>query len=202
MATATASKSDVFDPQATAEPEGLYEVVDGQVRQRPEMWVYEAFLSTNLMVDLNTYGRLYRLGRAYAHMLYLLNPETNLQRRPNVTFISADRWPLERRPARGKWALDIVPDLAVEIISPTHHTGDDFLKVQQYFQAGVKLVWMVLTSVDQVYAYHSPTEIQVLGRGDALEGGLVVPGFRVELNDLFGESVPSSELGPEAPLSE
>ncbi len=79
-----------------------------------------------------------------------------------------------------------MPDLAVEIISPTNRGGDDIRKIHQYFGSGLKQVWVVWPLVYQIYIYHSPTEIQVLSRGDTLEGGSVIPGFQVDLNDFFG----------------
>ena len=184
---ATALESEVLGPPTETEPEGLYEVVDGQVREKPAMGTFENILATNLVSLLNPFVRSNRLGWAVMENLFRLDSETNLQRRPDVAFVSADRWPLERRAPRATpW--EVVPDLAVEVISPTNQTGDDMRKIEEYFQAGVKQVWLILPSVEKIHVYRSPKEIQVLSRGDILEGGSVVPGFRVDLNDFFGET--------------
>ncbi|HEU5115286.1 MAG TPA: Uma2 family endonuclease [Isosphaeraceae bacterium] len=173
-------------PETATEPVGLYEVIEGQVREKPQMGAYESVLANVLKKWLDKIVESNQLGQAFTEVLFLIDRETKLQLRPDVAFVTAERWPLDRRPPRGKAAWEIIPDLAVEVISPTNRTLDDFMKIHQYFHAGVRLVWMVLPSVDQVYVFHSPTKIQVLGRGNTLEGGSVVPGFQVDLNDLFG----------------
>ncbi|HEU5115287.1 MAG TPA: Uma2 family endonuclease [Isosphaeraceae bacterium] len=187
MATATASELEVLDPPTSTEPEGFYEVVDGQVREKAQMGSFETELAANLLALLHPFAQSNKLGRANMEMLYLLNRETKLQLRPDVAFVSAERWPLSRKAPRTA-AWDVVPDLAVEIASPSNLINEDARKIEQYFQAGVKQVWLILPSVEKIHIYHSPKEIQVLGRGDTLEGGSVVPGFQVHLNDLFGEA--------------
>ena len=37
----------------------------------------------------------------------------------------------------------------------------------------------------EVYAYTSPTEVRVLALDDDLDGGDLLPGFRLALRDLF-----------------
>jgi Uma2 family endonuclease len=188
MATATAPETEVLEHRSAMEPEGLYEVVDGLVREKPEMGAYEAALASVLGSLLDNFGRTNRIGQAFVEALFRLDHDQGLQRRPDVAFVSTDRWPLNRRPPRGEWAWDVIPDLAVEVISPTNRTLEDFVKIREYFPAGVRLVWMVLPAVDQIYVFHSPTEVRVLQRGDVLDGESVIPGFRVEVNELFGES--------------
>ena len=51
--------------------------------------------------------------------LFRLRSEPNLQRRPDAAFVSFDRWPKAWRiPQANAW--DVVPDLAVEVVSPTN----------------------------------------------------------------------------------
>lgn len=168
------------------EPEGLYEVVDGQVREKPQMGSFEIELAMILARLLDTFGRANELGRANTEMLYLLDRDTKLRRRPDVAFVSAERWGLERRAPRTA-AWDVVPDLAVEIISPTNQTEEDMRKVQEYFRAGVRQVWMILPALEQVQVFPSPTESRILSRSDVLDAAPVVPGFRLVLADFFGQ---------------
>lgn len=174
-----------LETQPATEPEGLYEVVDGQVREKHEMGIPQIQMAVDFLGLLYPFVRSHGLGRVNMEMLYLLDRETNLQRRPDVAFVSADRWPLDREMPEGS-AWDVVPDLAVEIISPTNRSGDDLRKIAQYFQAGVKQVWVVYPSVEQVYVYRSPTEVRILTRADVLDASPVMPGFQVSVNDLFG----------------
>ncbi len=185
MATATVPESKLIDPQPATEPEGRYEVVDGQVREKPPMGNFENFLASDLLTLLNSFVQSNRLGWVVMEPLFRLKPEINLQRRPDLAFISFDRWPLKRgRPRDTPW--DVVPDLAVEVVSPTNQHRRDHAEDRGVFPCRRQTSVGHLPSVEKIHVYHSPKEIQVLGRGDTLEGGSVVPGFQVDLNDLFG----------------
>ena len=115
-----------------------------------------------------------------------------LVRIPDVSFVSWDRLP-ERRVPREP-IPDLVPDLAVEVIS-RHNTRQEMdRKLQDYFTAGVRLVWYVYhTPRREVWVYVSPTEYTVVREDETLDGGAVLPGFQLALADLFAEPA-----GPQA----
>ena len=162
----------------------LYEVVDGEIVEKPPMGVWEFELASILQDILSPFARSHRLGRVVTEMIFDLGPPVNRQRRPDVAFISAASWPLSRRaPRAAAWA--IVPELAVEIVSPSNPATHVIGKVLEYFAAGVSLVWVVYPDQEQVYAYDSPTSVRVFGRGDDLDGGAILPGFRLAIIDLF-----------------
>lgn len=189
MATVTEIQAPVIE----AEPEGLYEVVDGKVVEKPAMGAYEVEVASYLQGLIDTFARANGLGRAVSDMLFRIDPRRRLERRPDVAFVAKERWPIERRaPKTSAW--EIVPDLAVEIISPNNKTVDDARKLEDYFRAGVRAVWIVYPDVNKVYVYASPTEVTILALGDELDGGAVLPGFRLGLRELFGEE---SEPAPE-----
>ena len=164
--------------------DGLYEVVDGRAVEKPSMGAYDYELASVLQDILSPFARSRGLGRVLTEMMFDLSPAVDRQRRPDVSFASAAKWPLSRRaPKTAAWA--IVPELAIEIVSPTNPATEVIGKVQEYFTAGVKLVWFVYPDQEQVYAYESPTRIAVLARGDELDGKAVLPGFRLPVIDLF-----------------
>jgi Uma2 family endonuclease len=118
--------------------------------------------------------------------LFILDAEHDLRRRPDVAFVSARRWPLERKiPLTGDWA--IIPDLAVEVISPNDLFEAVIAKVGEYFRVGVQQVWLVIPLVQEVYVYESPTSIRLLTISDELEGGQLLSGFRMPVGNLFSE---------------
>ena len=164
--------------------DGLYEVVDGRAVEKPSMGAYEYELATIVLNYLHAHVRSRGLGRVLTGMMFDLRPAVDRQRRPDVSFVSAASWPLNRRaPKTAAWA--IIPELAIEIVSPTNPATEVIGKVQEYFAAGVRLVWVVYPDQEQVYAHESPTRIEVLARGDTLDGGAILPGFRLSVIDLF-----------------
>ncbi len=174
-----------------AEPEGLYEVIGTEVREKPPMGAYEYDLALVLAEAINAIARPLGLGRAFVEMLFDLRPAVDRSRRPDVAFVSTERWPMTRRaPREAAWKL--APDLAVEIVSPSNEVSDLLRKVEEYFRAGVRAVWVIEPDVLKVYAYTSPTAVRIFAVGDELDGGEVVPGFRIALSDLFGEEQPAA----------
>ena len=170
--------------------EPLYEIVNGQQVDLPPMSVYTTWLASCLHGLLWSYAREQGLGMSVAEMLFVLDAEHNLRRRPDVAFVSTARWPLDRAlPRTGDW--DVVPDLAVEVISPNDVFKDVLAKVREYFHYGVQVVWVIAPEEEQVYVYDSPTHVRILTGQDEMTGGEVVPGFRLPLGHLFQQAAPT-----------
>jgi Uma2 family endonuclease len=164
----------------------LYEVVNGQIVEQEPMGAYEVWIASVLHASVHSFSRRHKLGRAVSEMLFDLKLAVSRKRRPDVAFVSYDRWPSDRQVPRTE-AWEVVPNLAVEIISPTNPADDVVDKVAEYFQAGVEMVWIIFPSQHQVYAYTSPTDVRIIPRGGQLSGDPVLPGFVLSLADLFEE---------------
>ncbi len=164
----------------------LYEVVDDQIVELGPMGAHEIWLATELVVHLTNFARQHQLGRAVQAMLFDFTAMVQRKRRPDVAFVSYERWPRQRRVPHAE-AWEVVPNLTVEVISPSDR-GDDILdKVAEYFRIGVECVWVIFTSQEQVYIYESPTQVRILTRADELYGEPVLPHFRLLLAALFEE---------------
>ena len=85
----------------------------------------------------------------------------------------------------------VIPDLTVEVVSKTNSAYSVARKIDEYFEAGVLLVWVLYPSAYKVYVYDSPTNVRILQIGDDLDGGAVLPGFRIPLSKLFDRKSPS-----------
>jgi Uma2 family endonuclease len=165
----------------------FYEVVNNQVVELAPMGAYEVWIATLLVARLATFARQHQLGRAVQEMLFDLTSTTGRKRRPDVAFVSFERWPLHRRIPRTE-AWEVVPNLAVEVVSRTD-SGDYIVdKVAEYFHAGVERVWVVFPSQEQVYTYDSPTSVRILTRRDELSGDPILPHFRLPLVELFEDA--------------
>lgn len=186
--------SEIDAPPVGAGP--FYEIVNGQVVEPPEMGVFETWIATVLsdaiVLHFAQSGR--RLGRTAVETLFRLDPESKQQRRPDLAFVSFERWPRDRPVPRAA-AWDVAPDLAVEVISPTDLTIEVLEKVRAYFRAGVRQVWLVFPREGVVHVYDSPKRITVLDAMDDLEGGAILPGFRLRLADLFDETAGAGPAG-------
>lgn len=105
-------------------------------------------------------------------------------RRPDVAFVPYSRWS-RNRPIPDTNAWPVLPDLCVEVVSPTDRAEEVREKVAEYFEAGVRLVWVIDPRAQLIDVYESASQVRTLHRSDRLDGGVVVTGFQVPLADLF-----------------
>jgi Uma2 family endonuclease len=166
----------------------FYEVVNGERIGKTLMSAYAVKVGTRLTVEMGVFLYDKGLGEVASEMLFRLplREDASRKRRPDVAYVSFARWPADRPMLERGDAWDVIPDLAVEVISPTNLAEEVLQKVHEYFEAGVSLVWVVYPVDRQVYIYSSPTEIRVLTAAGTLDGGTVLPGFKLSLNRLFG----------------
>ncbi len=170
----------------------FYEVVDGEVVENPPMGAMESILASLLQDLMGTIARSNGLGRVVTETLFCIDRARNLKRRPDLAFVSTARWPL-RQPAPRTEAWDVVPDLAVEVVSKSNTADQIAMKIDEYFQAGVSAVWVIYPGTTKIYVYDSPTRVSVLQRGDVLDGGTLLPDFRVALSALFDDSATETD---------
>jgi Uma2 family endonuclease len=162
----------------------FYEIVRGERVEKPPMGNLEAVVGSVLDQLLGAHARANRLGRVVSEMLFKINKAGDPQRRPDVAFVSYERWPRDRKvSSENGW--DVVPDLFIEVISPSNTASEVLGKVLEYFEAGARRVWVVYPIERQVYVYESSKKNRILGLGDDLDGEDVLPGFRLSLAELF-----------------
>jgi len=189
MATTTAppQASSALNAASFVEAPGddiLYEIVDNEVRELPPMGVRETLLASMLIRILSNFAWDHALGQVVSEMLFLLIPGTNLQRRPDLAFVSFERWPRGRRVPKSP-AWEVVPDLAIEVVSPSNLADEVMEKIEDYFLAGVQRVWVIYPEVAKLYDYDSPNSVRILTRDQLLDGGDLLPGLQVPLTEIF-----------------
>jgi Uma2 family endonuclease len=178
----TATEADVL-AALEAPRKRLCELIDGVLVEKP-MGYSESVLASFLIELLNAFVRPRNLGLVTA-------PNGTIRlwagrvRMPDVAFTSWDRMPNRRRPPEPIPTL--APDLAVEILSLSNTREEMRLKRQDYFRAGVRLVWEVDPDARTVSVYTAPEGPIVLTAADTLDGGAALPGFTVPLRELFAE---------------
>jgi Uma2 family endonuclease len=103
-------------------------------------------------------------------------------RRPDVAFVKASRLGGRGMPTGH---LTIAPDLVVEVLSPNDKHADMNERLDDYFDAGVPLVWVVDPQTRTVRIERSDGSANTL-RGDAeITGESVLPVFRCPITRFF-----------------
>lgn len=161
----------------------LCELVDGVLVEKT-MGYYEAYLALRLASMLRDFVEARGLGIVTgADGMLRLFP--GLVRIPDVAFVSWERL-VERRVPRDPIA-DLAPDLAVEVLSKNNTAKEMARKLDDYSEAGVRLVWYVDHRPRTVTVYIGRQVFTVLHETDKLDGGDVLPGFALPIAELFAE---------------
>src|SRR5262245_9572005 len=117
------------------------------------------------------------------------NPDPNGKdtvRAPDVGFIAAARVPgnLDELP---DGYVPFAPDLAIEVVSPNDEPKEIEQKVKEYLKYGTRLVRVMYSDSKEVKVYAPGQKTKTLKIGDTLEGGDVLPGFKLPVRDIFSE---------------
>jgi Uma2 family endonuclease len=162
----------------------LCELVDGVLVEKVigfDESIYAVLLSAAIVDYLKTHD----LGKVVgADGLMRIFPD--LVRIPDAAFISWRRFPEGKR-RRGEIPL-VVPDLVVEVLSKGNTPKEMARKLDEYFQAGVRLVWYVDPKRQTLRVYTGRDRSVLLHEDRVLDGGSVLPGFSISLREWFAEA--------------
>ena len=177
----TATEADVL--RAHDHDGRLCELVDGVLVEKA-MGFRESLLAGALIEFLRGFVRQRNLGLVTgADGMMRLAP--GLVRIPDVAFVSWHRLPQRRVPTDP--IPDVAPDLAVEVLSAGNTAREMARKCREYFTVGAHLVWFVDPHTRTVAVYTTPEHSTVLHAEHTLEGGAVLPGFALPVQELFAE---------------
>ena len=167
----------------------LYELVEGRVVRMPPPGSDHGHTEWSIAHPLGVYVEAHGLGA-----IYVGKAGWDLTRRSerkdtilasDVTMVRAERLPLPA-PRRGKTYRPLAPDLVVEIASPTQYRPDLASKARRWLDRGVRMVWVIWPDRRELDVWTSNSEEpQTLDKDDTLDGGDVVPGFRIPLSQFL-----------------
>lgn len=112
----------------------------------------------------------------------LLECDPDTVREPDLAFTLAARLPPDG-PYDGY--AEVVPDLVVEVVSPSDRPREVADKVAMWLSHGVRLVWVVCPENRTIEVHRSAAEVQTPGERDALDGLDVLPGFSCSASAVF-----------------
>ncbi len=157
-----------------------HELIEGKlIRMPPPGWPHGVRL-----LEVGLYFRDYAKrhgGFATGGSGYRLEVDPDTVLAPDVAYVRPDRIPLQGGPT---YPL-VAPDVAVEIVSPSERPGQQRRKLRAYFAAGTRIVLFLDERERTLTVEHPDGRREVLGEGDVFDGGDVMPGFRVPVEDLF-----------------
>ncbi len=135
-----------------------------------------------ILTALRTFLREHRLGKAVAEQEFRIAEETVF--RPDVAYL---RQEVVARIDKSKSILSVVPDLAVEVISPSDTAERLMRRIDLFLSAGCKHFWVVYPAERKVHVYGPSDDVRAFGEGKTLEAPEVLPGFSLPVSRIFEE---------------
>jgi Uma2 family endonuclease len=161
---------------------GRCELVDGRIIPLPPTEPNHGRIESRLDFALQLWARFTGRGQVLvgdAGIYLRRNPDT--VRAPDVLYISNERY----AQYGGTGYLNVAPELAVEVLSPSDRWSEVTEKVEAFLRAGVDRVWVVDPRLKRVSVYWSPTKIQHLHEGETLTDEELLPGFQLDVSEIF-----------------
>ena len=114
-----------------------YEIIEGELVMPPAPYTIHQDICRNIATELTIYTRKMKLGKIYFAPTDVVLSDINVVQ-PDILFISNENLQIiTEKNIKG------VPDLIVEIISPSTEYYDLFVKKETYEKSGVKEYWLV-----------------------------------------------------------
>src|SRR5437867_3365473 len=160
-----------------------HELIHGELRTMPPAGGLHGVVANLLAFQITAFVRPRGLGIVLAAETgFWLERDPDHVRAPDVAFIAAGRLPEGGIPST---YLEIVPDLAAEVVSPNDTAREVEEKIHEWLQAGVRMVLALRPPRRTVTVYRSVQDVTILTEDDVLDGGDVLPGFTCPVRDLF-----------------
>ena len=166
-----------------AKEDRLYELINGVLVEKV-MGFLEGQIATFIASYLTIYVEKNDLG-IVAGADGLMQIRTGQVRIPDVSYVSWNRLPGKTLPTAP--IPNLVPDLAVEVISKGNTTDEMNRKLVEYFDVGVQQVWYVYPESKTVHVFRSAGDPLVLNELDTLDGDDLLPGFTLALEKIFAK---------------
>jgi Uma2 family endonuclease len=162
------------------EEDKRYELDEGELIET-EKPAYKHNRATGILTyKLFQYCTANRIGETLnSENLYALSPST--RRAPDIAVILGDH----REELRNAKVIPIIPDIAIEILSPSESPRAIHRKLKQYFAAGVKEVWILDPESATAEIWTGPRLPEHELAASAALTSPLLPGFALPLSDLF-----------------
>lgn len=141
----------------------------------------------NLYLDLGNWNRQIKLGEAFDSSTVFVLPN-GARRSPDVSWIRLERWnTLTVKEKEG--FPPIAPDFVIELVSPSDLKNQRYedlqKKMQEYLDNGVQFGWLIEPAAKTVEIFKLGQQVKILNNPQTLSGEDVLPGFTLDLNEIF-----------------
>jgi len=160
-----------------------YELVNGELIRMAPTGHKHGIVTMHVAGPLYRYVKDNNLGEVYgAESGFVVSQDPDTVRAPDVAFVRRERIEIAGE-VKSYWMG--APDLAVEVVSPGDTVSGVEEKVAEWLESGARMVWVVSPKLHTVTVYRSLTDIVTLTEKNRLDGADVVPGFQMNVAEIF-----------------
>jgi Uma2 family endonuclease len=162
-----------------------YELIRGHLVEKP-MSAKASWIAVTVVSLIGPFARSKRIGLLFGsdcgYQCFSTDPKRVVF--PDASFIRRGRLPNDRPP---DGHVRIPPDWALEVVSPNNLAEELMQKIEDYLQAGVRLIWVIFPNPCTVLVFRPNGSVSLLKPGAELSGEDVIPGFTCRVAELFEE---------------
>jgi Uma2 family endonuclease len=159
-----------------------WELVRGEVVEVPRPGERHCVVCANVVWVLQSYVRQRRKGYVSSNDSgVILERDPDTVRGPDVIFFDVNKKYEELNPK----ITEDVPQLAVEVLSPTDRPGRILGRLAEFLRGGIRLAWFI-DPEERTITVHRPNHPPYVRKdADELTGDDVLPDFRCRVSELF-----------------
>lgn len=167
-----------------------HEVIDGELIMSPAPTFGHQWILGNVYFLLRKWTTVNRLGAAVMSPIdVVVRREPLRTRQPDIAFLNSSKTGIRtRRDAQKMPAIEVAPDLVVELLSPDERRQSLRGKLADYAFLGVPQVWVVSPEAETIEVLNLSgavyTRSEIFGRGDVLTSD-VLPGLDLAVDSIF-----------------
>ena len=160
-----------------------HEIIDGVLYLMPPPAIFHQDTSAELFVAMRSYAKLHGLGKVLAAPCAVKLPGQPVPVEPDILFVKTARQSIiESTQIKG------VPDLIVEILSPSNANYDRTTKFKLYQQEGVPECWLVdyrAKTIELFVLVENSYQLMGKYRGNEIVTSTQLPGFQIVAETIF-----------------
>ena len=182
--TTTAPKLLTADDLLRLHSEGVHgELIRGELHETMPPGEQHGTIMADLTIMIGAFVKQHRLGRVTAGDAGVwIERDPDTVRGPDIAFFSTER--MQAGPPLPGYSV-IIPDLVVEIVSPSDKSLEVYDKARMWISHGVRMVWVVQPESRTVEVHRSDVGVEVVAGEGELVGGDVLPGFSCPISEIF-----------------
>jgi Uma2 family endonuclease len=139
--------------------------------------------NADLTYQLRAWSRQNQLGKSFDSSTGFKLPN-GAERSPDASWVKIERWNALTQAEKERFA-PLCPDFVVELMSPNDSAEKTRAKMREYMDNGARLGWLINRQQQQVEIYRPNREVEILSSPQTLSGEDVLPGFVLDLAEIW-----------------